>query len=225
MCLSVQAPGTIPIPPSLREEHPGVSLVSSLAQPRAKASRALLEGQMAKRTPLPPAQGTFQEQPQGWEHWQVSNRGTMTSQPPDAKPFPWDEGRQKSPRSCPGMLSSSPSACQVSRGAAHHHRGMPWPGNQHPWAQSPGGPGRPSTEIPSVAQIHFPLSPGCAWESSKRPGYKGGSSLRISVTLPCDKHSCHCSGCWRCCPGSAPSTQPGRKQGHHAGGAAPQAGQ
>lgn len=63
---------------------------------------------MAKSPHVPPAQGTFQEQPRRWEHPQVSKHGTVTSQHPDIKPFPWDEGRQKSLWSCPGMLSCLP---------------------------------------------------------------------------------------------------------------------
>lgn len=141
------------------------------------ASRPLLEGQV-ERSHLPPAQGTFQEQQQGWECWQVSNHGTMTSQQPDAKSFPWDEGRQKSLWSCPGMLSCLQPLCLPDlMSCCSLPQVMPSPGNQTPTGTEPRGAGRHSSEIPSVAQIHFPISLSCGWESSKRLGYKGSSSL------------------------------------------------
>lgn len=57
------------------------------------------------------SQGTLQEQPQRWEKLQVSNQGTKTSQHPDDKAFPWDEGGQESLWSCPGMLSCLQPLC------------------------------------------------------------------------------------------------------------------
>lgn len=50
-----------------------------------------------------------------------------------------------------------------------------------------------------------PSTAGCGTpHGSKRPGYKGSSSVQRTVTLPCAKPYCHCTGRWHRRPGSAP---------------------
>lgn len=116
------------------------------------------------------------------------------------------------PRCLAGLraAASSPFAC-TSRAAplllTVMSRAMPSPERQNPWAGSElWCLGSHPSKIPAwldAAQMHLSLTGGTR-PGSKRPGYKGSSSLPRTATLPRAKPYCHRTGCWHRRPGSAP---------------------